>query len=61
MKCTAIAHLTGTGCDLDAGHEGDHVRTYTEADGATTPYSVSWNEERDRRAVDREARKPLGA
>ncbi len=56
-RCTKIAMLTGTGCDLAAGHAGDHVRTYTNI---VKPYSVTWNEERDQGAVDREADKPLG-
>ncbi len=56
-RCTKIAQLTGTGCDLAVGHEGDHVRTYTNT---VRPYSVTWSDERDRRAVSREADKPLG-
>lgn len=60
MKCPRISGLTGTGCDLPAGHGGKHIRTYTEADGAAEPYSRSWGDESDSRAVDAESRKSLG-
>lgn len=60
MKCDKHSMLTGTGCDLEAGHDGKHVRTYTEADGAAEPYSASWSDDADRRAVDSEAGKKLG-
>ena len=46
--------VVGTGCDLEAGHDGDHVRTYT--DGRT----VTWNADGDRRFVDHESRRTLG-
>lgn len=50
--------LTGTGCDLEAGHDGNHVRTYTE--GVTKPYSVTWNEDADRRVIDVESTRKQG-
>ena len=56
-RCERISMLTGTGCDLAAGHEGDHVRTYTNT---VKPYSVRWSDEGDRRGVDRESGRTLG-
>ena len=54
MKCPKISMLTGTACDLDEGHEGDHQRHY---EGYRT---IRWNDEADKRAVDQESRKKLG-
>ena len=56
-RCQRVSMLTGTGCDLAVGHEGEHVRTYTNT---VAPYSVRWADEGDRRGVDREADKTLG-
>lgn len=58
MKCEKFSMLTGTGCDLEAGHDGNHVRTYTE--GVTKPYSVTWNEDADRRVIDVESTRKQG-
>lgn len=53
MKCERISAV-GTPCDLEAGHDGDHSITYP---GYKT---LTWNEDADRRFVDRESRKGLG-
>ena len=52
MECERISAY-GTGCDLEAGHDGGHARHYPD-------YTVRWDDESDRRFVDAESRKPLG-
>ena len=52
-QCSKHSAL-GTGCDLDAGHDGDHVKDYP---GYRT---ITWNDEQDRTFVDSEGRKKLG-
>lgn len=56
MKCERISSL-GTSCDLEAGHDGDHEKHYPDHPG----YPPSrWNDDVDRRFVDRESRRGLG-
>ena len=52
MKCERVSAF-GTACDLEAGHDGDHQRHYPDK-------TITWNEDADRRFVDRESRKGLG-
>jgi hypothetical protein len=56
MKCPKYSSV-GTGCDLEAGHDGDHIRYYAEHPGYPPR---SWSEESDRRFADNEGRKKLG-
>lgn len=52
-QCPKISAI-GTPCDLEAGHAGDHQRSYP--DGRT----VTWNADADHRFINKQTGKGLG-
>lgn len=61
MKCQRVSMLTGTPCDLEAGHDGKHVKTYHDPQRKEQQtYSVTWSDEADARVIDVEAERKQG-